>query len=180
MSIENTRFNALRNALYHTARRLRFERLNRMLNFGVVMLGAAAIGDVFNYLNWPSNSLGIAVAMIGAAQLTFDFAGAARTHQQLQRDYYNLLAEIEAKIDPTDADDALWFSAMIRITGDEPPVMRAVDARAYNDAIGAMEWDEGERLVIPWWHRLFKNWCSFEGYHYEKVSEVEARKAAKQ
>lgn len=170
--LENIRFNVLRNALYHTARRLRFERLNRFMNFAIVLLGAAAFSEIFSGLSIPQSWIGAAVAIIAAAQLAFDLGGMARTHQQLQRDYYNLLADIEVTLDPDEQQCAHWYSNMVRITGDEPPTMRAIDAKAYNDALAAMELPADDRLVIPFWHLVFKNWSSFEGHTYQKVSEI--------
>lgn len=168
----NIRFNVLRNALYHTARRLRFERLNRFMNFAVVLLGAAAFSDILKGLSISQHWIGAAVAAIAAAQLAFDLGGMARTHQQLQRDYYNLLADIEVTIHPDEQQCAQWYASMVRIAADEPPIMRAVDAKAYNDAHASMELHADDRLVIPIRHMVFKNWCSFEGYTYQKFSEI--------
>jgi len=169
---ENIRFNVLRNALYHTAQRLKFERRTRWLNFGVIVAGASAMGGVLGYLGWPQFLAGAFAALLGAIQLVFDPAGSAREHRTLQRDYYNLLADIEEVTEPTADQCAAWYSRMVRIAGDEPPVMRAVDAKAYNDAIGAMEMDQQERLHIPLLHRLLQNWVSFEGYTYRKLCEL--------
>ncbi|MBL4768010.1 MAG: hypothetical protein JKY94_09895 [Rhodobacteraceae bacterium] len=169
---ENIRFNTLRNALYHTARRRRFERWSRIFSFLVVILGAAAIGDLLSGLGIDQKWIGAVVALVGALQLVFDFAGQARMHQALQRDYYHLLADIEAKTDPTEVHCAEWYSKMIRITADEPPFLRAVDAKAYNDAASATEVPPGERLHIPFLHRIFANVFSFEGHDYKKLCEL--------
>ncbi|WP_291729583.1 hypothetical protein [Leisingera sp. F5] len=75
--------------------------------------------------------------MIGALQLTFDFSGRARTHQMLQHDYYQALANFQRITDPTESDVAEANSQLTTIMAHEPPVMRAVDAKAHNDAIDA-------------------------------------------
>ena len=175
---ENIRFNVLRNALYHTARRLTFERWNRIFNFLVVLLGAAAMGDVLAAVGvgfvWPAG----AVAVVGAAQLVFDFGRMARDHQELQRSYYDLLADIEEHTDADQTQCAKWYARMIRITGSEPPTLRAIDAKAYNDALDALGLhDGGERLIIPLWQRPLAGLVSFEGTSYRKASEL--RDAAK-
>lgn len=164
------RFNALRNALYHTARRRSFERWNRVFNFAVVALGGAAVANVF-----PTGSglyLSGAVAVVGALQLVFDLGGSARTHQALQRDYFALIAEIEEAPECTDDLCRHWEGKLIRITADEPPVLRALDAKAYNDAIDALEWGEGERLVLKWYHYFFATIYPFDGTNFRKVSEA--------
>lgn len=175
---EIIRFNVLRNAHYHTARRLRFSRLNRWSNLIVILLGAAAMGDVLGVLGIPQIFAGAGVAFAGAIQLVFDFAGSAREHQQLQRDYYNLLADIEAVAAPDVDQCTAWYSRMVRIAAEEPPVMRAVDAKAYNDTVGSMEWPDDQRLIIPWWQRPFRHLLSFEGYSYVKIAEVAQRRRA--
>lgn len=172
---DNIRFNVLRNALYHTARRLTYERWSRWLNFVVVILGAAAMGSLMEQFGFSSIWAGAGIAMAGSLQLVFDFSGAARDHQALQRDYYGLLADIEAAVDPDERQLAEFFSRMIRLAGDERPIMKAVDAKAYNDAIDATGiYPQEERLVIPFFHWLTANWLSYSGREYRKVREVGA------
>lgn len=177
---ENLRLNVLRNALYHTGRRRWFERWNRWFNFLVVVLGAAAVGDLLAVFVYGQAYLGLAVAVIGALQLVFDFGGNARDHQTLQREYYHLLADIEANLDPSIEDCAAWRGRMVRITADEPPVLRALDAKAYNDAIDALGvLKDGDRLKIPFWHILFGWLSAFEGHRYKTFDELEAERAPK-
>ncbi|WP_143019367.1 hypothetical protein [Mesorhizobium qingshengii] len=171
-SVELVRFNALRNAMYHTGRRMTFERWNRIFNFAVVVLGTAASGGLITYLGfnpiWPA----AAVAVVGAAQLVFDFGRSARDHQALQKEYYNLLADVEAEVAPTEVQIASWNSRMIRINGDEPPTLRALDAKAFNDALDSLEFDRGDRLKVPFLHWLFGGVFAFNGYTYPKASEL--------
>jgi hypothetical protein len=176
---ENLRFNALRNALYHTARRRYFERWNRAFNFMVVLLGAAAITDPLQTLGIAQVWVGVAVAAVGAGQLVFDFGGQARDHQSLQRDYYNVLAEMEECDNPTQPQLAGWAGKMTRIAGDEPPVYRALDAKAYNDALGALEiFQDGERVHIPLHQRILGGIFAFDGYTYRKLKELPGYKAS--
>ncbi|WP_428700177.1 hypothetical protein [Stappia sp.] len=174
---DNIRFNVLRNALYHTARRMHFERLNRMFNFAVVILGAGAMGDVFARIGVDLIWIGAAIAAIGALQLVLDFGRMARDHQQLQRDYYHLLAEIESAASDDPKLCAEWYAQMIRITADEPPVLRALDAKAFNDALDATEiYPRSERLVLKPRHMLLGWLFAFEGSDFSKNSEVATAK----
>jgi hypothetical protein len=168
----NIRFNVLRNALYHSARRRSLERWNRIFNFAVVLLGAAAFGEALRHVGLGPQIIGAALAVIGALQLVLDFGRQARDHQVLQRDYYGLLADIEETPDPTPAQIAAWQGRMIRITADEPPTLRALDAKAYNDALAATEYfPPEERLHIPLHHRLLGSLFPFDGHNYLKQSE---------
>lgn len=173
---DNIRFNVLRNALYHTARRQHFERFNRLFTFGVVLLGASAMGDALAIFNINQTMLGAGVAFLGTWQLVYDFGGKARDHTQLQREYYHLLADIEAA--PATEDQAIlggFYAHMLRITADEPPTLRAIDCKAYNDALAATElYTPDQRIVIPLWHRLTGWLFTFDGYNYPKVGELEA------
>lgn len=172
---DNIRFNVLRNALYHTARRRVLERTNRIFSFLVVVLGAAAVGDVMAIFHVQQYWVGMAVAVIGALQLVFDFGRQARDHQALQRDYYALLADIEAVPTGEGSQCAEWYSRMIRITADEPPILRAIDAKAYNDAIDATEiYPRDQRLKIPLLHRLLGGFFPFEGREYLKMVELKS------
>lgn len=174
---DNIRFNVLRNALYHTARRMHFERLNRLFNFAVVILGAGAMGDLFARVGVDVIWIGAAIAAIGALQLVFDFGRMARDHQQLQRDYYHLLAEIENAASDDPKLCAEWYAQMIRITADEPPMLRALDAKAFNDALDATEiYPRSERLVLKKRHLLFGWLFAFEGSDFSKTSEAAAPK----
>lgn len=172
---DNIRFNVLRNALYHTARRRSLERLNRVFNFAVVVLGAAAVGDSLARFGIEGHWLALAIAVIGALQLVLDFGRQARDHQALQRDYYALLADIEAAPEADTLQCASWYSRMIRITADEPPTLRAIDAKAYNDAIDATElFGRDQRLHVPFHHRLLGGFIGFEGRGYAKLAEIDA------
>ncbi|ETW11089.1 hypothetical protein ATO8_18759 [Roseivivax marinus] len=177
---ENVRFNILRNALYHTARRRSLEQTNRVFNLLVVLLGAAAFSDLITRIGMTSVWVGAGVALIGALQLVFDFGRQARDHQVLQRDYYNLLAETEVVHEPTPQDASEWHARMIKITGDEPPVLRAIDAKAYNDAVGAMEIDPEQRLHIPRIDRFLGGFLAFEGRQYSKLVELKRSKRLKE
>lgn len=180
MDRDTIRLNVLRNALYHSARYRSLERTNRFFNFLIVLLGASAMGSLTGSLGISPVWVGGGVAALGALQLVFDFGHAARDHQVLQRDYYWLLADIEAALNPSDEQLAAFQAKMIRITGDEPPTLRAIDARAYNDAIdGSGLFDRDEQLVIPWSHSLVGWLKPFEGFHYLKVHEVRAIAEAK-
>jgi hypothetical protein len=170
----NLQFNVLRNALYHTGRRLTFERWSRWANFLTIVLGATAMTNVVALFSVRLQEIGIgaSIAIIGALQLVFDFAGRARDHQSLQRDYYALLADIEESPKADESMIAAWKGRMTRIAGDEPPTLRALDAKAYNDAHGSMDiFPADDRLIIPIHHTIFGSFLSFEGYNYQKLSE---------
>jgi hypothetical protein len=149
MKIEdlNPKFDALRNAIYHTSRRRFFELLSRTLSFFIVASGTAAVANL-KILEPRIAAAGAAV--IGALQLVFDFNGRARTHEILQRKYYDLVAEIDGIQSPSDEQIVKWQAALNRIYADEPPPMRALDAIAYNAACRNMGYDSNPKHVNLW------------------------------
>ncbi len=169
--LQSVRFNILRNAIYHTARRRSNERRNRGSNFVVLLLGTAAVGNATAGSPLAVEVIGAAVAVIGALQLVFDFGGQARDHQSLQKAYFDLLADAQASNDANAEQIADLQARMLRITAEEPPVLKAIDARAYNDAVDAMGLAQNQRLHIPLIDRLLGGVLAFDGRMYLKEEE---------
>ena len=170
---DSIRFNALRNALYHTARQRRLARLDRLFTFIVLILGTVAVATVLPELGLNASLIGVAVAAVSAMQLVFAPGNTAAVHRTLQREYYQILAEIEETLEPSANDIARWRSRLSRISADEPPTFRGIDARAYNDALDAMELSRDQRLVIPFKVRLLGAILAFEGHQFRKQIEVD-------
>ncbi len=170
---DNIRFNTLRNALYHSARNKTLLAYTRFSNFLIVALGTSAAANIFTSSYLTTQYIAAVLAFIGTANLVFDFGNRANTHQMLQRDYYKLLSRIEETIEPDEEMLASWQSELVKITAMEPPTLRAVDAKAYNDAIdGLGVFEPQERLHIPFWHRIAGQVNYFEGYEYKKISGI--------
>lgn len=168
---DNIRFNVVRNALYHTSRRRTFEFFGRLFNFLIIILGAGSMAKLGAEFEINLVYSGAAIALIGTLQLVFDFAGRGHEHRMLQREYTKLLADIERSTTDSHKACAAWAGRMIEIAADEPPVLRAIDAKAYNDAIDATGiYEETERVHVPWYHKLLSSVISFDGYEYKKLA----------
>jgi hypothetical protein len=141
------KFEALRNAIYHSSRRRFFELLSRFLSFLVIVSGTLAVATLANWdPRWPAAG----AAVIGAMQLVFDFNGRARLHENLQRRYFELIAKIEQVLTPTEQEIASWKSDLNLMYADEPPPMRALDTVAYNKACDSLGCPEGRRRLTLW------------------------------
>ncbi|MGO4917673.1 hypothetical protein [Pseudogemmobacter sp. W21_MBD1_M6] len=163
---------AMRNALYQAARRRWLEAMDRCFSFSVVALGAAIIVQTVVPFGVETMYIGAAVVIIGAYHLALDLSGRAREHQTLQQKYYALLARIAQETNPSPETIEFVEAQMTIIAREEPPILRAVDAKAFNDAIAALgHYDDSERLVIPAWMRPLQNVLTFEGYDFKKVSQ---------
>jgi hypothetical protein len=130
--LSDLRFDILRNAIYHSARTHFFDRIMRVLNLCIIVLGASAATELFppEWQKWLAGGAAIAAAL----QLVGDFAGLTRLHGYLQRRCYELLAELEATPAPDESKVASVRSKLTALYGEEPPPMRALDAIAYNAA----------------------------------------------
>lgn len=182
-SLDSVRFDALRNALYHTARRRSLEALDRWGNFFVVLFGAATVTQFGQWLGFGdiSKVLATATAVVGAAKLAFNFASRARDHERLQRRYYDLLADIETHAsDTTEEMVRGWQATIVKITGDEPPLWALIDAISYNEAGNALGAGPQQLLVIPWWARIVGRVTSLSGYRFLTFEERDhARRSLK-
>jgi len=166
----HVRFNVVRNALYHEARQLVLERINRVFSLIIILLGTGAVLSVLT--SWlPTELIGATVATIGALQLVFDFSRRACEHAHLKRAYYELLAEIDENPNATEEQCTSWHAKMVRLTAQEPPTLKALDAIAYNDAADALELPEDDRLIIPWYCRIFAHFWRFNGMRFNKIGE---------
>jgi hypothetical protein len=170
--MSGAKFDALRNAIYHSARKTFYDSLNRILNFLVIILGAGVAGKASELFHIKELWLEFGVLLFATLQLTFDFGYKARTHEFLQRKYNEMLAEIE--LDPT-PDPAKWQSKLYTIASDEPMPMRALDALAYNAAVDATIADpvvkQAHRIRVPLFHRLLRHFFAREGYEYQLESK---------
>jgi len=145
---------ALRNALYHEARYRFLDGVNRCFNFMVILGGTGTAAQLAG--NHPNVAilLGGSVAAIGALQLVFDYAGRAYRHDTLKRRYYDLLADIDCELSPTHESCTQWKANISRISADEPPTKRALDAVADNQATSALLGGDRPRMKITMWQSL--------------------------
>ncbi|WP_238121994.1 MULTISPECIES: hypothetical protein [unclassified Xanthobacter] len=172
-------FHAVRNAQYHTARRRSLERWNRYATALSVLLGGAVMVDVAGKAGLDIVWIGAATAVVGVAQLVFDFAGRARIHETLQRRYYDLLAAMRRAVAPDTAELAEWNATLAQIYGDEPPVEPIADAIAYNAAGNALGMEASESLVIPFRLRFFALLGAGASHRFETRAERQARRDAR-
>ena len=146
-------FELLRSALYHDARQSHLEWVDRLAHYATALAGSAAFATVLgNDPAWAAVAAAFATA-ISMAGLVFDFAGRARTHQLLRREFYGLLA---------DSDAPSCRARMTRLYADEPPIKWAVNALAHNQAARALCGDDAQLLGIDWTARRLAHWRRFD------------------
>lgn len=169
------RFDALRNAIYHTERQNFLDLVNRFLNFLVVILGAGVVAKTATHANFGEYWLELGVVFFATAQLVFDFGGRARTHEFLQKRYYEMLSEMDAGDFETDEAIRKWSAKLLTIAADKPLPMRALDALAYNKAVDATIPDLADarkyRLYVSWWQRRLRHFIAFQGVQFLPIDQ---------
>ena len=167
---QDPRFDALRNAIYHTERKTFLDLVSRSLNFWVVVLGAGVAANIAGQFKIDERWLEFGVVLVATAQLVFDFGSRARTHEFLQKRYYEMLTEMETEDMEAEAVKKKWSAKLLTIAADEPVPMRALDALAYNKAVDALISDITEaqkcRLHVWWWQRRLRHYIAFQGVQF--------------
>lgn len=169
-SVQDLEHHALRNALYHTARRQRLETWDRVLTFFVIVGGAATVIQVLDGVPWLKVALGIAITAIGALKLVLNFGSRARDHQILQRRYYEILGDIKEGGNLSEKQRYKIMGDLARIAGDEPPTLRALDAVAYNEATDSLygETASASRIPITKWQDFTKHFLTHNGAPFDR------------
>lgn len=154
---------ALRNALYHLARRRFLDGISRTFNLLIILGGTGTAAELSRGNPNIAFYLGGAIALVGALQLVFDYTGRARLHEILQRRYFSLMADVECAISPTSDQCARWYAEFTRAAADEPPTMRALDAIADNQATFALLGGDKPRLKVSRWQSLTRQIFAHNG-----------------
>jgi len=160
-------FDALRNALYHTARGGFLSLINKTINFIVIVLSADVVGKAagIGVLHIGGIWIELCVTAFATAQLVFDFGSLAQDHKFLQRRYYELLSEMELDDSSDKEFKKKWSSKLTTLCGDETLTMHALNAIAYNKALDALRADEDilndYHRHVKWWHVLLRNIFAF-------------------
>lgn len=166
-------FNALRSALYPTARRRTFENRHKLAMSIILLSGTAAFVGTLEYWSLPIGIVkcfALAPIVASIADLVFSFSEKARDHQMLQNQFYELLAEMEER-EHNKKNLNLWKGKLLRLYAEEDPTMRALDAVAYNSANSSLGRDKLDQIYIPNHHIWLKNWWAFTSHQYQSFAE---------
>ncbi|OIQ38090.1 MAG: hypothetical protein BM560_20090 [Roseobacter sp. MedPE-SWde] len=140
--IGHLRFDLLYSALYHDGRQIYWLRIHRLCLFVTILLGSGAIAAFGAEYPVLGQFSGIAVALLSAAQLVWDFGSRARDHNDLRRRFYILLGETE--------DDRCNIPDIRRrmtvVYADEPPINERARKRAHNQAGESLFGDDFDQV----------------------------------
>lgn len=149
---------AYRNARYHEDRQAWYDALSKWSNFLTILFGSGAFAAAIGSSEFWAAVGGAMTAIIGAAQLVFDFGVKARMHGELRRGF----ALIAAEAAEPHADVAKLNVAMVRLYADEPDTYHAVNALAYNAAQKAFGRPDSTLIKVSPKATRFRHWRRFE------------------
>ncbi len=161
--LESFKIKCLNSALYHDDREKFLARINRLLMFVVVVFGASALAPIRDKYYW----IPVITAFAGLANLVFDVNGAARVHSSLRQKLYGILADAEVN-----SDVASLERRLILVYADEPPLMYAVSAVAYNNAMLSYGRTQTDNLMkVGFFARFFRHWIPFAANSFHTYGE---------
>lgn len=158
----------LRNVYYHEERAAFFARINRAIDFFILVSGLATVATLSNLLpGWlqiDGRIIAAAVSIVGALQLVFRFNNSEQIHTYLRKRFLELHADL------ADGDEVIIARRSRTLYPEEPPTYHAVDAIAYNAAMRAFHRPEPELLAVRWWHKLLRNFVRFSPNSFPRRS----------
>jgi hypothetical protein len=150
--VDGLKCDLLMNARYHASREAFLDSIHRALMFLIIVLGAAAITDLFNW-PWVKGVFAACAVLFAALDLTADLSNRARCHALMKRRYFELLADLTGH----HRKPIQILEHMHRFSADEEPAFHALLAVSWNAAQEMVYGDYADKYVIPRWHRLLKN-----------------------
>lgn len=157
--LDNVDFAVDKSMRYHQRRRNFFEWLHKGVMFFVIVFGSAAFASL---LGW-SRFFGALTAVLGAADLVFNFSHRARDHEILYRRFSELASDMKKEQKPSEDQIIQFQRRRIAIEADEPPIYRALEASCDNEATIARGWEKDNGLILlSFTQRTFMNFFTFE------------------
>lgn len=142
------------NARYHASREAFLDTVHRVLMFLIIVLGAAAVTELFDEkFHLLKGVFGACSVVLAAIDLTADLSNRARCHALMKRRYFELLAELTSGQRPVADVEA----HMHRCSADEEPAFHALLAVCWNAAQEMVYGDAARAYKLPKCHLLLKN-----------------------
>lgn len=135
------KFQLLFSALCHDAAETTAMRKHRAFTAVNLVLGSGAAVAIAGQYPVAAQVMALMVAVVGAAQLVWDFGKVGRDHALQRQRYYELLADLERGREEQDI-----CASMITLYGTEPPVSFRMQKAAHNRAARSLYGDEFKRV----------------------------------
>ncbi len=162
-------FECIADTAYYVMRETHFARMNRWLTGAQTLLSTGAVASLLAEGAWAVTvTAGLAGAVSGVILLVLDPAGAAREYRILRSRVMAITRAIV--VDPTGPREVrMLASKRLEVAADAPPVLRALQAIAYNAAVDALYSREdapSQRLAVTARQRWCAQWRGFWGVNF--------------
>ncbi len=154
----------LNNAKYHEDREQFFSFANKLALFFIVLSGTAALSPLKTI--YP-NLFAIVITVLGLLNLVFNISDKAKLHGGLRKDTYNVLADLKIGMDISSLQKRL-----VLLYADEPPVMYAVSAIAYNSAMKSLDRPRNFLVKVSWWARFWRHIWPYSANSFKTFEEL--------
>ena len=153
-------FGVRRSIRYHSKRQAFYERLDRLSDFTLLLLGSGTVVLVLQAYPKLAVAAGFCVAFISGLRHVYSYGAKAGLHARFVRDFTQL--ERRLCTDASDETVASVRQERLDLEAAEPPVMRVLDTICHNDLLVAMGLDsQDQRVHLPWYIRLTANFFSY-------------------
>jgi hypothetical protein len=160
---DGLRCDLLMNARYHSVREAFLDSVHRVLMFLIIVLGAAAISNLFN-APFVKEVFAACAAVFAALDLTADLSNRARQHALMKRRYFEMLADLTTGQSPVEIE-----AKMHRCSAEEEPAFHALLSLSWNAAQEMVYGDYADKYPVPLRHRLLKNVRRYAEVSYKPI-----------
>ena len=153
-------FGVRRSIRYHSKRQAFYERVDRLSDFALLLLGSGTVVLVLQEREEWATAAGFWVVVFSGLRLVYSYGVKAGLHARFVRDFTQLEKRLCANT--SDKTVAAVTQERLELEATEPPVMRALDTICHNDLLVAMGLDsEDQRVHLSWFKRHTANLFSY-------------------
>ncbi|MDB6064205.1 MAG: hypothetical protein JWR26_413 [Pedosphaera sp.] len=152
-------FGVRRSIRYHTSRKRFFDRFRKFITFLTAALGVTTLTMLLSNIQpiWPMVTA-VLVSLFATIDLILNTAEGARLHGELARRFIELEMDIVLAGETLDDAQLRQFAGRrLRISMEEPPIMRVLDCVCHNELVEAMGHGSIYEVKVTRTQRFFAN-----------------------
>jgi hypothetical protein len=174
--VDTLNFETEKSIRYHRRRRSHYERINKLVVFATIMLGASAFADASKLLIGFSHPeiWGLVIAALGTLDLVFEFKTRACTHSELARQFADLAIELRTERSPSTAQVDKWQRRKLEIEIGEPPIFWLLERDCLNEVAIAWGRPISKAGPLTWSERRRMNWVHADAADERRSRIVDA------
>ena len=168
------KFDAAKWRRYHAARATHYEKLDRWVSFLSIVFGSVSFANVA-FFHVPAIDLavylGLAITVMNAAKLVFEFSRNAQLHRDMHRDFTALAVEINDTVRPDIEQCRQWESRRTQINARVFRIYWALEAHAYNQTVVEFASNRAPPIKLGLWHASLMNLRPFSNDQFKATPD---------